>query len=157
LCSLKRKVEPAALTPAKALKASTMLRTRTPTDDATWLARYRVVTERLKSMGSFVQAGESVEGAVGAEEAARRPELVEVAPDATGLGQSGGDDSKPGSTMRTLETVEAIEAATAAHNARKVDVGETRNAGKAPQDAGKEGEVLPGPQTGREEPPCQPP
>jgi hypothetical protein len=104
-----------------------------------------VATERLKSMGSFVQVSESVKGAVGAEEAARRPELVKAAPDATGLGQSGGDDSELGSTVRTLETVEAIEAATAAHNAGKANVGETRNAGKAPQDAGKEGEVLLGP------------
>jgi hypothetical protein len=32
------------------------LRMRTPTDDAAWIARYRAVTERLKSQESTVQA-----------------------------------------------------------------------------------------------------
>jgi hypothetical protein len=53
MCSLKCKAEPTALTPAKALKASTTLRMRTPADDAAWLARYRAAMERLKSTGSF--------------------------------------------------------------------------------------------------------
>jgi hypothetical protein len=35
--------------PAKALKAGTALRMRTPDDDATWIARYQVATERLKA------------------------------------------------------------------------------------------------------------
>jgi hypothetical protein len=95
--------------------------------------------ERLKSTGSSVRAGGSV------EEAARRPELAEAAPDATGLGRSGGDGRGPGSTVRTLETVEATEAATSAQDAGQADVEGTRNAGEAPRDAGKEGEVLSGP------------
>jgi hypothetical protein len=57
--------------------------------------------------------------------------------------------------LRTLETVEAIEAATSVRDARQANVGEIRNAGEAPRDVGKEREVLPGLQTGREEPPCQ--
>jgi hypothetical protein len=48
--------------------------------------------ERLKSTGSFIQAGGSVEEAIGAEEVARRPKLVEAASNATGLGRSEGDD-----------------------------------------------------------------
>jgi hypothetical protein len=111
---------------------------------------------RLKSTGSSVQAGGSVKEAVGAKEAARRPELAEAAPDATGLGRSRGDGRGPGSTVRTLETVEATEAATSAHDIGQADVEGTRNAGEAPRDAGKEGEVLPESQTGQEEPPHQP-
>jgi hypothetical protein len=91
MCSLKCKAEPTALTPAKALKASTTLRMRTPADDAAWLARYRAAMERLKSTGSFVQASESIGEAVGAKEAARRPKLVEAALGASRHGQSGGD------------------------------------------------------------------
>jgi ubiquitin len=105
---------------------------QTPADDAAWLARYRATTEQLKSTGSSVQAGGSVEEAVGAEEAARQPELVEAAPNATGLGRSRGDGHEPGLTVRTLETVEATEAATSAHDAGQADVEGTRNEGKAP-------------------------
>jgi hypothetical protein len=112
LCSLKRKAEPAALTLAKALKANVALRMRTLANDASWLARYRAVMERLKSVGSSVQVGGSIEEAVGAREAARRPELVEAGPDATELCQSREDGREPRSNVRTLEIVEVIEAAT---------------------------------------------
>jgi hypothetical protein len=82
----------------------------TPADDATWLARYRAATERLKLEGSSVPTGGSAEEAVGVGEAARRSELVEAAPDTTGSGQSGGDSLEPGSVLRTKGTVEAVEA-----------------------------------------------
>jgi hypothetical protein len=51
--------------------------------------------------------------------------------------------------MRTLETVEA---ATSARDAEQVDVEETRNVVETPQDARREGEVLPRLRTEREEP-----
>jgi hypothetical protein len=56
-----------------------------------------------------------------------------------------------------VRTLEATEATTSAHDVGQADVEGTRNAGEAPRDARKEGEVLPGPQMGREEPPRQPP
>jgi hypothetical protein len=69
LCSHKRKGEPAALTPAKALKASAALLMRTPTDDAAWVTKYQAVTERLKTKESTIQAGASAKEDVGAEDA----------------------------------------------------------------------------------------
>jgi hypothetical protein len=59
--------------------------------------------------------------------------------------------------MRTLDTVEAGEAAAFAHDTGQADAEETRNMGETLRDAGREGEVLPGLQTEREEPPQQPP
>jgi hypothetical protein len=127
--------------PAKVLKASATLRMRTPADDAAWITRYQAATEQLKSMGSSVQAGGSVEEAVGAGEAARRPELVEVAPGASGLGQSGDDGREPRPATRILEAVEAREVATSAHDAGQVDVVETRNVEETPRDVGQEEEL----------------
>jgi hypothetical protein len=130
---------------------------QTPADDDAWLARYQAVTEQLKVKESIAQAGASAEADVGAGGAAQRFESIEVAPDATRLGRSGGEGRKPGSPMRTLEAVEAMKAATSAHDVGQADVGETRNAGELPRGAGKEGEVLPGPRAEREELPQQPP
>jgi hypothetical protein len=94
---------------------------------------------------------------VGARDAAQQSELVEVAPGATGLGQSGGDGREPGSTTRTLETVEVGEAATSVRDAGQADVEETRNVGETLRDARREGEVLPGLRMEWEELPQQPP
>jgi hypothetical protein len=68
LCSHKRKAEPAALTPAKALKASVVLMMRTSADDAAWIAKYQAVMERLKAKESTVQADASAEEDVKASE-----------------------------------------------------------------------------------------
>jgi hypothetical protein len=98
--------------PAKALKDSAVLRMQTPADDAAWIERYQVVTERLKSKESTVQASGSAEKGVGAGDAARRPKLVEDALGASGFGQSEDDGRESGSTTRVPETVEAREVAT---------------------------------------------
>jgi hypothetical protein len=118
--------------PANVLKASAALRMRTPADDAAWITRYRAVTERLKLMGSSIQAGASVEEDIGTEEAARRPELVEAAPGASRLGRFGGDGHEQGSTVGTLEAIEAEEATTSARDVGQADVVETRNMGETP-------------------------
>jgi hypothetical protein len=143
------------LTPVKALKARIALRMRTSTDDAAWIARYQAAMERLKSTGSSIQGDASVEEAVGAGEATRRPELVEAAPSASELGRFGGNGREQGLTVGTLEAIEAIEAATSARDARQADVVETRNVEETPRDAGQE-EELSEPQEEREQPRWQP-
>jgi hypothetical protein len=114
---------------------------RTPAYDAAWIARYRAATERLKSTGSSVQAGGSVEGAVRAGEVARWPKLVEAAPGASRLGQSGGNGRELGPATRIPEAVEAREVATSARDVGQADVVETRNVEETPQDAGQEKEL----------------
>jgi hypothetical protein len=52
-------VELAALTPIKVLKFGAALMMRTPADDAVWVTRYQVATERLKTKEAAAKAGAS--------------------------------------------------------------------------------------------------
>jgi hypothetical protein len=70
----KRKVELAAMTPVKALKAGADLMMWTLADDATWVTKCHAATERLKAKEVAAKAGASTQEGAGVGEAARGPE-----------------------------------------------------------------------------------
>jgi hypothetical protein len=110
----------------------------TPADDAAWVARYQVATERLRTREAAAKVGVSAQEVAGPGDATRKPEPVEAVPGGARLEVPGVGGSEPGSTAITQATVEAAEAETSVHDAGRAIVEASGEVAEALPDAGKE-------------------
>lgn len=96
-------MELAAPTPVKALKSGAALMMLTPTDDAAWVMRYQVATERLRTREATAKVGASAQEVAGLGDAPWESGPIEAALGDARLDVPGVGGSEPGSTAMTRQ------------------------------------------------------